>query len=146
MGLLQGRTEKPRRAAETYSAQAAEDLRQLLRRHSITNRELAQACGRNEFWVGKRINGQVAMDVDDLELFARALGVEPAELLPREWVAPSPDPGTGGDGGWAPRGSNSQPADYKFASWSRPVTSSDERVVPFRPRLWPVPEARAAAA
>lgn len=111
MGLLQGRTATPRRTSQTYAGAAAEELRQLLRLHGITNRELGQACGRNDFWVGKRINGQVAMSLDDLELIARALGVEPAELLPRSWVAPSPDPGTPGDSGWAPTGSNRQPAD-----------------------------------
>lgn len=115
MGLLQGRKEVPTRATRTYAGQVAEDLRVLLRRHGITNRELAQACDRTEWWVGKRINGQIPIGLDDLEVFARALGLEPAELLPTEWVAPSPDPGTDGDAGWAPRGSNSQPADYKGA-------------------------------
>lgn len=101
----------PSRAQRTYAGQAAENLRVLIRSHGITNRELADACGRSEFWVGKRINGHVPLDLDDLELLARTLGVEPAELLPREWVAPSPDPTNGGDAVWAPRGSNSQPAD-----------------------------------
>lgn len=95
----------------TYAAQVAEDVRVLLRRHGITNRELAEACGQSEWWVGKRINGQVPLDLNDVELIARALGVRPAELLPEEWVAPSPDPGTDGDAVWAPRGSNPQPAD-----------------------------------
>lgn len=106
----------PRRSSQTYAGAAAEELRQLLRLHGITNRELAGACGRSEFWVGKRINGHVPIDLDDLEVLSRALGVEPAELLPRSWVAPSPDPGTGGDAAWAPTGSNRQPADYKFHS------------------------------
>lgn len=108
MGLLDGRLEAPARIS--YAQQAAEDLRSLLRRHGITNRELARACQRNDFWVGKRLNGQVPMSLDDLELFARALGVEPTELLPKGWIHTSPPPPEG-DAGWAPRGSNPQPAD-----------------------------------
>jgi transcriptional regulator with XRE-family HTH domain len=127
----------PARDYRSYAAQAADELRSLCRAHGITNRELAEACGRNEFWVGKRINGQVPMDLDDLELVARALGVEPGELLPKNWEAPpSPDPGTDGDAGWAPRGSNPQPADYKFASSPRFGTDSDDLadVRPLLPR------------
>ncbi|RBY82707.1 helix-turn-helix transcriptional regulator [Blastococcus sp. TF02A-26] len=109
MGLLQGDRlrEVPGRPTRTYAGQVAEDLRVLLRRHGITNRELGRAVGRNDFWVGKRLNGQVPIDLDDLELIARALGIAPAELLPTEWVVPEPD----GDAGWAPSDLNRQPAD-----------------------------------
>jgi len=129
MGLLQGRAATPRRTSQTYAGQAAEDLRVLIRRHGITNRELAQACDRTEWWVGKRVNGQIPIDLDDLEVFARALGVDPAELLPRGWVGPSPDPGTGGDAAWAPTGSNRQPADYKFHSSGGLLTLRSEPAV-----------------
>jgi transcriptional regulator with XRE-family HTH domain len=136
MGLLQGdrRRQVPLRVVRTYSEQAAEDIRVLLRRHGITNRELSQACHRSESWVGKRINGQIPIDLDDLEVLARALGVEPGELLPTGWVAPSPDPGTDGDAVWAPRGSNPQPADYKVDGSRDPVTHGSDIAV-IRPLL-----------
>lgn len=52
-----------------------------------------------------------------------------------EWLTQDERPGPDGDAGWAPRGSNPQPADYKGAS-SRPVLTlrRDAAVTPLLPR------------
>lgn len=161
MGLLQADRRSPlTKTTGTYAGQTAEDLRLLLRRHGITNRELAQACRRSESWVGKRVNGQIPIDLDDLELFARALGVEPAELLPRAWAPagealtgeyvrrghtgtyvrapgatmPAPRLATGGHCPSPVDAGHAPPSDYKFHS-SRSAVTHRSDIAAVRPLL-----------
>lgn len=55
-----------------------------------------------------------------------------------EWLTQDERPGPDGDAGWAPRGSNPQPADYKGAPSRLPVTRrSDATVTPLLPRRQP---------
>lgn len=50
------------------------------------------------------------------------------------WLTEEERPRPDGDAGWAPRGSNPQPADYKLASRRDPVTHRSDIAIP-RPLL-----------
>jgi transcriptional regulator with XRE-family HTH domain len=60
----------------------AEELRALLARRKVTPTELGRKLGRSQTWVWRRLEGEVAFDLNDLEAIAAALGVAPADLLP----------------------------------------------------------------
>lgn len=51
-------------------------------RRRIRGVELAKAIHRSQAYVSRRLNGETAFDLDDLELIAEALGVKVADLLP----------------------------------------------------------------
>lgn len=87
----------------------AEDVRAELARRRLSGSALAVLLGQSQKWVSRRLSGEVAFDVDDLERIARALGLGVGVFL---------------DGGRAtsarplqlPRlDSNQQPADYRSA-------------------------------
>lgn len=61
----------------------AEEIRVLLARRNISAAELARRTGLKQPYVSRRMTGDVAWDIDDLERIARALNVEVADLLPR---------------------------------------------------------------
>ena len=60
----------------------AEELRALLARRKVTPTELGRKLGRSQTWVWRRLEGEVAFDLNDLEVIADALGVAVAELFP----------------------------------------------------------------
>jgi transcriptional regulator with XRE-family HTH domain len=62
--------------------QVAEEVRVLLARRKISASELARRMGVTQPYISRRLNGETAMDVDDLALIAQVLGVEVVELLP----------------------------------------------------------------
>lgn len=64
------------------SKEVAGNIRALMGRHGITRRELAQELHTNEMWVGRRLNEQTPITVDDLRRFASALGCTVGDLLP----------------------------------------------------------------
>lgn len=61
----------------------AEEIRVLLARRNISAAELARRTQMKQPYVSRRMTGEVAWDVDDLEKIAAALSVEVADLLPR---------------------------------------------------------------
>ena len=64
-------------------ATVAEEIRVLLARRRMSGVQLAEAIGRSQAYVSRRLNGATAFDVDDLERIAEALGVTVLDLIPR---------------------------------------------------------------
>lgn len=62
--------------------QVAEEIRALLARRRISASELARRLGVNQPYISRRLTGETAADVDDLQRIADALGVAVADLLP----------------------------------------------------------------
>lgn len=69
--------------------QAAEELRALLARRRMSVSELARRLGVAQSYMARRVDGRVALDLDDLESIAAILGVEVADLLPKGGFEPS---------------------------------------------------------
>lgn len=55
----------------------------LLARRNISAAELARRTGLKQPYISRRMAGEVAFDLDDLERIAEVLDVEVADLLPR---------------------------------------------------------------
>jgi transcriptional regulator with XRE-family HTH domain len=60
----------------------AEEVRALLGRRRLNGAKLAQAIDRSEMYVSRRLRGETAFDLDDLEKIADVLSVPVAQLLP----------------------------------------------------------------
>jgi len=52
-------------------------------RRRVSGVTLASQIGRSQSYVSRRLVGDVAFDLDDIERIAGVLGVEPTDLLPR---------------------------------------------------------------
>lgn len=61
----------------------AEEVRALLARRQMTGADLAGRIGRSPMYVSRRVRGEVAFDLDDLQRIAEVFGVTPADLLPK---------------------------------------------------------------
>lgn len=68
---------------QSIRGQVAEEVRVLLARRKISASELARRMGVTQPYISRRLNGETAMDVDDLQSIADVLAVEVADLLPR---------------------------------------------------------------
>lgn len=68
----------------TLNERVAEEIRVQLARKNITASELARRAGMTQRSVSRRITGEKAIDMDDLERFAQALDVPVTALLPQE--------------------------------------------------------------
>lgn len=66
----------------------AEEVRVLLARRQMSASELARRIGLTQPYMSRRLTGEIAFDVDDLEVIAAALGVKPAELLGSTSITP----------------------------------------------------------
>jgi len=53
----------------------------MLIRHDLKQSDLAARMQKSEMWVSRRVRGAQPIDLNDLQLFADALGVEAADLL-----------------------------------------------------------------
>lgn len=60
---------------------AAEEIRVILARRRMSAAELARRTGIRQQNLSRRMTGETAFDLDDLEVIARELGVTVAELL-----------------------------------------------------------------
>lgn len=61
----------------------AEEVRALLARRRLNGAKLATAIGKSEMYVSRRLRGETAFDLDDLEKIADVLGVPVGQLLPQ---------------------------------------------------------------
>jgi transcriptional regulator with XRE-family HTH domain len=61
----------------------AEEIRVLLARKRMSAAELARRTGIKQSTMARRMTGETAFDLDDLELIATALEVDVTDLLPR---------------------------------------------------------------
>ena len=69
-------------------AAVAEEVRVLLTRRRLSGAKLADAIGRSQAYVWRRLSGETAFDLDDLERIAAILQVSVSELLPRSGGGP----------------------------------------------------------
>lgn len=61
----------------------AEEVRALMARKMMTGAELATAIGRSPMYVSRRVRGEVAFDLDDMQRLAEVFGIEVGALLPK---------------------------------------------------------------
>lgn len=66
----------------TLADSVAAEVRAQLARQQLTGTALAAAIGKSEMYVSRRLRGQVAFDLADVEQAAKFLGVSFADLLP----------------------------------------------------------------
>jgi transcriptional regulator with XRE-family HTH domain len=59
----------------------AAELRAEIARQSLTQQELAERLGERQWWVSRRVTGEVSVTAEDLVRFAAALGVPAAQFL-----------------------------------------------------------------
>ena len=69
---------KPQRKLAT---DIAEEVRALLARRRVTSVALARSIGKSHTYVWRRLNGETAFDLNDLEQIAETLGVSPLDLF-----------------------------------------------------------------
>lgn len=60
----------------------ASEIRAWIGRRQTTGRKIAAKIGKSQTWVSTRTRGETPITIDDLHLFAEALEVEVASLLP----------------------------------------------------------------
>lgn len=68
--------------AKTLTALVGRQIRHAMVDADVLQSELARRMGKTEQWVSVRLRGRQAIDLNDLLLFARALGVEIHDLMP----------------------------------------------------------------
>lgn len=73
---------------------AAEEIRVILARKRMSGAELARRTGIKQSTMSRRMTGETAFDLDDLEAIAEVLEVDVADLLPRMVGAASGPAGT----------------------------------------------------
>ena len=71
---------------EPLSAAAftAAELRAEVARQNITQQQLGDRMGVRQWWVSRRLTGDVPITVEDLVRFAAALGVPMSQFLPED--------------------------------------------------------------
>jgi transcriptional regulator with XRE-family HTH domain len=74
----------------TLNERVAEEIRVQLARRNITATELARRAGMTQRSISRRITGEKAIDMDDLEKIAKALDVPITALLPTPTAARKP--------------------------------------------------------
>jgi transcriptional regulator with XRE-family HTH domain len=60
---------------------AAEEVRALMARRRISQSRLAQQVGLTQSALSRRLTGDIAFDLDEIERIAIALGVDPRDLI-----------------------------------------------------------------
>lgn len=73
--------------AKTLTQLVATEIRVQMARADVKQSQLARNLGTNEQWLSVRLRGRQPIDMNDLALIARALGVSVYELLPSPEVA-----------------------------------------------------------
>lgn len=63
------------------TVRVAEEIRGLMGRRNISRVKLAEQLGQSRTYIGRRLSGETAFDLDDLEAIARVFGVPVAALM-----------------------------------------------------------------
>lgn len=66
----------------TLADSVAAEVRAHLARRQLTGTALATAIGKSEMYVSRRLRGEVAFDLVDVEQAANFLGIAVADLMP----------------------------------------------------------------
>jgi len=61
----------------------------LMGRRRMSNAELGRRLEEPDYWVGRRLNGKIPIDLHDLQRIAVVLGVSVADLMPRSGKEPT---------------------------------------------------------
>ena len=69
-------------ADQEYRNAVASEIRAWMGRRGYGREELAERIGVNREWVRRRVNGEVALNTDDLIVLARVLECDMGDLLP----------------------------------------------------------------
>lgn len=72
---------KPSTDTERLHERATEEIRVLLARRKMSAAELARRAGQKPAALSRRMTGDIAFDLDELQVIARELGVTVVELL-----------------------------------------------------------------
>ena len=65
----------------------AEEIRALMGRKRVRNVEIARGMEVSEPYISRRLSGEVALDLNDLEHIARILDVQVTDLFPAQVAA-----------------------------------------------------------
>lgn len=60
-------------------------IRELRKARKLTQQQLAEKVGISYTHLGRIENGERGLDMEYIPAFAKALGVKPYEILPKEW-------------------------------------------------------------
>ena len=77
----------PEVSAKTLTQLVATEIRVQMARADVRQSQLAREIDKTEQWLSVRLRGRQPIDLNDLALIAKALGVGVAELLPPPDVA-----------------------------------------------------------
>jgi transcriptional regulator with XRE-family HTH domain len=75
-------TTTPERRTATLTELVAQEIDAVRGRRRMSQAQLARAMGKTPMWVSLRLRGRQPIDMNDLLLFAKALGVGVHQLLP----------------------------------------------------------------
>jgi transcriptional regulator with XRE-family HTH domain len=75
-------TTAPERRTATLTELVAQEIDSVRGRRRMSQAQLARAMGKTPMWVSLRLRGIQAIDLNDLQLFARTLGVGVLDLMP----------------------------------------------------------------
>lgn len=71
------------RAETELAAKVMIEVGGLLGRRRMSQADLARLMGVKAMWISDRFTGRVKLTVEDMDRIAKALGVDPVDLLPR---------------------------------------------------------------
>lgn len=71
------------RTAPSLSEAVAKEIRVLLVRRDMKQTELAARLGVTDMWLSRRLRGNLALDLNDLDRIATIFNVQVTDLLPR---------------------------------------------------------------
>lgn len=71
----------------TLAETAATEVRAEMGRQRMSSAALAQALGVSDMYVSRRLRGETAFDLTDIERTAKILGVPVSQFLPAEQTA-----------------------------------------------------------
>lgn len=75
-------TTAPERRTATLTELVAQEIDSVRGRRRMSQAQLAKEMGKTPMWVSLRLRGLQPIDLNDLLLFARALGVQIHDLMP----------------------------------------------------------------
>lgn len=86
-------TTAPEQRTATLTELVAQEIDAVRGRKRMSQAQLAKLMGKTPMWVSLRLRGRQPIDMNDLWIFAKALGVSVHQLLPSpEAVAAAADP------------------------------------------------------
>lgn len=81
-GRTCGMSETPAAGGGSLRVRTAEEVRVALARKRMSATQLAKRMRKSQAYIWRRLSGETAFDVDDLEAIGEILGMEPVDLLP----------------------------------------------------------------